>query len=99
MSDLESKKISSKINKFYFITIIFIILSFSSYLFYKYDNLMQYNEKIKQINKEINAANKKNEELKYQTEYKNSKEYIEKVARDKLGMVKNNEIVFYDKNK
>lgn len=64
MSDLESKKISSKINKFYFITIIFIILSFSSYLFYKYDNLMQYNEKIKQINKEINAANKKNEELK-----------------------------------
>ncbi len=99
MSDLESKKISSKINKFYFITMIFIILSFSSYLFYKYDNLMQYNEKIKQINKEINAANKKNEELKYQTEYKNSKEYIEKVARDKLGMVKNNEIVFYDKNK
>lgn len=59
MSDLESKKISSKINKFYFITMIFIILSFSSYLFYKYDNLMQYNEKIKQINKEINAANKK----------------------------------------
>lgn len=99
MSDLESKKISSKINKFYFITMIFIILSFSSYLFYKYDNLIQYNEKIKQINKEINAANKKNEELKYQAKYKNSKEYIEKVARDKLGMVKNNEIVFYDKNK
>ena len=99
MSDLESKKISSKINKFYFITMIFIILSFSSYLFYKYDNLIQYNEKIKKINKEINAANKKNEELKYQAKYKNSKEYIEKVARDKLGMVKNNEIVFYDKNK
>ena len=59
---------------------------------------MEYNEKIQQLNEEIDAANKKNEDLKYQTEYKNSNEYIEKIARDKLGMVKNNEIIFYDNN-
>ncbi len=98
MKQIENKKKSSKFNKLYFITMFFIVLSFSSYLFYKYDNLMEYNEKIQQLNEEIDAANKKNEDLKYQTEYKNSNEYIEKIARDKLGMVKNNEIIFYDNN-
>ncbi len=98
MKQIENKKKSSKFNKLYFITMFFVVLSFSSYLFYKYDNLMEYNEKIQQLNEEIDAANKKNEELKYQTEYKNSNEYIEKIARDKLVMVKNNEIIFYDNN-
>ena len=98
MKNLENKKITSKINKLYFIIMIFIILTFSSYLVYKYDSLVKYNEKIKGLEKEISIANQKNEELKSQTDYKNSNEYIEKVARDKLGMVKNNEIVFYDSN-
>lgn len=98
MKNLENKKITSKINKLYFIIMIFIILTFSSYLVYKYDSLVKYNEKIKELEKEISIANQKNEELKSQTDYKNSNEYIEKVARDKLGMVKNNEIVFYDNN-
>ncbi len=98
MKNLENKKITSKINKLYFIIMIFIILTFSSYLVYKYDSLIKYNEKIKELEKEISIANQKNEELKSQTDYKNSNEYIEKVARDKLGMVKNNEIVFYDNN-
>ena len=77
---------------------VFIILTFSSYLVYKYDSLVKYNEKIKELQKEISIANQKNEELKSQTDYKNSNEYIEKVARDKLGMVKNNEVIFYDSN-
>lgn len=98
MSNLENKKTPSKINKIYFLSMIFIIFVFSSYLLYKYDNLIKYNQKIEQLEKEIDIANKTNKELKYQTEYKNSNEYIEKVARDKLGMVKNNEIIFYDKN-
>lgn len=98
MKNLENKKITSKINKLYFIIMVFIILTFSSYLVYKYDSLVKYNEKIKELEKEISIANQKNEELKSQTDYKNSNEYIEKVARDKLGMVKNNEIVFYDSN-
>ncbi|MBS5793168.1 MAG: FtsB family cell division protein [Lachnospirales bacterium] len=98
MKNLENKKITSKINKLYFIIMVFIILTFSSYLVYKYDSLVKYNEKIKELQKEISIANQKNEELKSQTDYKNSNEYIEKVARDKLGMVKNNEIIFYDSN-
>ena len=96
MKNLENKKSSSKINKLYFLIMIFMILSFSSYLFYKYNSLINYNMKIDEINKQIDTALKKNEELKYQAEYKNSNEYIEKIARDKLGMVKNNEIIFYN---
>ncbi len=98
MKNQKNKNVSSKLNKFYFITMIFIILSFSTYLFYKYDTLLAYNNKINELNKKIDLANEENEELKYQTEYKNSEEYIEKLARDKLGMVKNNEIIFYDNN-
>ncbi|WP_250278972.1 FtsB family cell division protein [[Clostridium] colinum] len=99
MKNLENKKKSSKVDKLYFIIMIFIVLSFSSYLFYKYNSLIKYNEKINELNMKIDTANKKNDELKYQTEYKNSNEYIEKIARDKLGMVKSNEIVFYNSNK
>ncbi len=98
MTNQKNKNISSKLNKFYFVTMIFIILSFSTYLFYKYDTLLEYDNKINELNEKINLANEENEELNYQTEYKNSDEYIEKLARDKLGMVKNNEIIFYDNN-
>ena len=98
MTNQKNKNISSKLNKFYFVTMIFIILSFSTYLFYKYDTLLEYDNKINELTEKINLANEENEELNYQTEYKNSDEYIEKLARDKLGMVKNNEIIFYDNN-
>lgn len=98
MKVLKNNKKSFSFNKLYFLIMIFIILSFSSYLFYKYDSLVNYNNKIKELNIKIEKANKENEELKYQMDYKNSDEYIEKLARDKLGMVKNNEIIFYDEN-
>ena len=98
MKNEKNKKNSSAFNKLYFLIMIFTILSFSSYLFYKYNSLIAYNDKIQELNTEIEKANKENEELQYQTNYKNSDEYIEKLARDKLGMVKNNEIIFYDEN-
>ncbi len=98
MKNEKNKKTSSAFNKLYFLIMIFTILSFSSYLFYKYNSLITYNDKIQELNTEIEKANKENEELQYQTNYKNSDEYIEKLARDKLGMVKNNEIIFYDEN-
>lgn len=96
MKDLQNKKKSLKFNNLYFFVMIFMILSFSTYLLYKYNSLYLYNQKVEALTKEIEEANKINEDLKYQTEYKNSNEYIEKIARDKLGMVKSNEIIFYD---
>lgn len=46
---------------------------------------------------ELNRDTKKLEELKKEKESMNSPEYIEKVAREKLGMVKENDIVFKQK--
>jgi len=48
------------------------------------------------IESKIEEETKVNEELKKEKEMINSDEYKEKVARDKLGMVKKNEKVFVD---
>ena len=55
-------------------------------------------EKIKIENK-IQDEMKVNEELEKEKEIINSDEYIEKVAREKLGMVKEDDKVFYDTGK
>lgn len=52
-----------------------------------------------QIESKIMEEQKNNEKLKKQKEMVNSDEYIEKMAREKLGMVKQGEKVFIDTNK
>jgi len=54
---------------------------------------------LKSIQARISEESKQNEELKRQKETLNSDEYIERVAREKLGMVKRNERIFVDINK
>ncbi len=92
------KKTTSRFNKLYILLMLVCIVGFSIYIVYKYQILTEYNDKILQINKEIELENKKSKELENQAEYKNSPENIEKIARDKLGMVKSDEIIFYDEN-
>jgi cell division protein FtsB len=47
----------------------------------------------------IKEEEKNMEELKKQKDIINSDEYIEKIAREKLGMVKKGEKIFVDVNK
>ena len=65
---------------------------------------MQLNKVIDKLDSQLVEANKKLEEEKKQLESLNeekanmeSLEYIEQVARDKLGMVKKDDIVFKEK--
>jgi cell division protein FtsL len=51
------------------------------------------------INQKIEDEKSKNAELKKQKDQVNSNEYVEKVAREKLGMVKPDERIFVDVNK
>ena len=51
------------------------------------------------VEKRIDEQNRLNEELKRQKKILNTDEYAEKVARDKLGMIKPGERVFVDINK
>lgn len=97
MKNKSMHKKNLKFNKTYFFTMFFTILILSFYLFYKYNILTEYDEYIYKLKNDIDIAKNLNEELKYQTEYKNSDEYIEKLARDKLSMIKVNEIIFYNK--
>lgn len=54
---------------------------------------------ITSINQKIEDEKSKNVELKKQKDQVNSNEYVEKVAREKLGMVKPDERIFVDVNK
>jgi len=54
------------------------------------------NQEMAKIEKKIEEEQKANEELKKEIEIIDSDEYKEKVAREKLGMVKKNERVFVD---
>lgn len=50
--------------------------------------------KLDRVNKEIAATQQRTEELRREIEYLKSDAYIEKVAREELGLVKPGEIIF-----
>lgn len=54
------------------------------------------NDELNWINNKIAEEEKINEQLKKEMEMINSDEYKEKVAREKFGMVKENETVYVD---
>ena len=52
-------------------------------------------DNIRQINTEITTLQAQNQELKNEIAHlKNDSSYVEKIAREKFGMIKKNEIVF-----
>jgi cell division protein FtsL len=51
---------------------------------------------MQKVKSKVNEETKVNEELKKEQQAMNSDEYIEKIAREKLGMVKKGERVFVD---
>lgn len=57
-----------------------------------------YNDKIDEINSQITYEEKHRKELQEKDELYSSDDYIEKVARDELGLVMADEKVFVDAN-
>ena len=53
-----------------------------------------YEQQIAQLQEQIDLENSRTEELKKLPEYTTSREYIEKVAREKFGLVYEDEILF-----
>ncbi|OGO80460.1 MAG: hypothetical protein A2Y21_11240 [Clostridiales bacterium GWC2_40_7] len=51
---------------------------------------------LKKVQSEIDEETKENEKLKEEQEELNSDEFVEKTAREKLGMVKKGERVYFD---
>lgn len=88
----------SKANLVYSIIMIIITLIFVAALFHQYS--IRQNLINAQIDMEISLtkASAEGAALKKELESQNSPEFIEKIAREKLNMVRPNEIVFIDEN-
>ena len=79
--------------------IIFIFLFFAYTMFVHAEEYFQTRQQLEQCYKEQQKAVARNIELVNSIAYHDSDEYIERIAREQLGLVKPNEIVFIDKNK
>ena len=66
-------------------------------------NISQYNKDLKNLSEKIEVAedelNQNKQDLEEEKQNINSTEYIEKLAREKLGMYLQNERVYIDSNK
>lgn len=82
---------------------LFILLILSIYFAYEMigQQKLLYSKslEIKKIESKVKEEEKVNDELKKEQKTMNSDEYVEKVAREKLGMVKEGERVFVDTGK
>lgn len=57
------------------------------------------NKELKDLEERINAANQRTEDLEKELDNLDDPAYLEKVARERLGLVRPNERVFVDANK
>lgn len=74
---------------------LFLFFALLYYSPYGYHNYLVIREDLNQVNNEISELKSKNQELEEEiTLLKNDSNYVEKIARQKLGMLKKNEIVF-----
>lgn len=77
-----------------------VFLLYLGYVFIKQENMMYAQQiSMEDIQAKIDEEKALNEKLLKQKEEINSEEYIEKIAREKLDMVKQGERVFVDINK
>ncbi len=75
-----------------------LLLVFGMGLYSRYRVLESTRQQLEQCRKEQRKIVSKNIELVNTINYRDTDEYIEKIARDQLGLVKPNEIVFIDDN-
>ena len=78
------------------LAVVFIFVAFT--LIRQQGEINDYNEKIDNINTQITEQEGYSEELAQKDEMYSSEDYIEKVARDELGLVMADEKVFVDAN-
>lgn len=91
-----------KANRRYLISII-IILTVAFFGFWKMNSAMQeeiaaLNQEIKEKNSEIENVKLDIASLKSDYEIRNTDDFKEKIARERLGMVKKDEYVYKDEN-
>lgn len=94
-----AKRKVKRLNGLFCISVIILLLIFACAMYVRAEELMATKAQLEQSYKEQKKAVSKNIELVNKIAYHDSDEYIEKLAREQLGLVKPNEIVFIDENK
>lgn len=98
------KRVSKRkrISRFTVFGIIVLSLVLCGTMAYKYSVLKtqekEYSRQLAGLKKEKKEADKRAEELKEYEEYVKTDEYVEEVAREKLGLVYKDEIIFEPDN-
>jgi len=89
-----------KSHNFLYIVVMGVFLTFgASILYMQYEYTLELNEKNASVLADIEKEKKVTEKINNQEKYYNSDEYVEKIAREQLSLVKPNEILFVDLNK
>lgn len=86
----------------YAVVSIFLVLTILSMGYGVVDQALrvkEYKEEMKSLRSQINKVDEDIRELQENKKYINKDEYIEKIAREKLNMVKPEEIIYIDINK
>lgn len=76
------------------ILLIFISGTFFFINYIQYKNYKQLNNEANKILNDIQKENNRHKKLQSQIKSYNSDEYIEQIAREKLGLIKSDEVIF-----
>lgn len=76
---------------------IILTVAFSIQIFNLFGKLHSYREREEVLKIELEAANARGDELSEYEKYTQTDEYIRNTARTKLGLVKENEVIFREK--
>lgn len=94
-----AKKKKSKANLIFMLGLLMATPILSAAVYIPFKEKLELEAQTQEIVAQIEEQQRINDDLKKQMDYKDSDQYIEKIAREQLNMVKANEIVFIDKNK
>ena len=93
------KKSQNRLSVFMAILVMLVILGAVGIrgIFLK-NRLQEYDEKIEELQSSIAQEQRRAEEIEEYSKYVETNEFVEEYARDKLGLVREDEIIFKDEN-
>jgi len=94
------KKLFKVLKRIFVLIFVISFLVYSATTVFKQQMILrQVKAQQREVIAQIEKIKKENEYLKRLAQYVGTKDYIQQVAREKLGLVGKDEIVFIDKNK
>jgi cell division protein FtsB len=93
------KKRKSKENLIFAFSLMLIITVFAVPMYFGAEKKFELEKEIADIKAQTAEAVEYGEKLENQIKYSDQDEYVEKIARERLNMVKPDEIIYIDKNK